>query len=143
MAPPERIEDSAGPDAGAAGKEADSLASAAPIPSCFKSEESCVSATGNCSMHGNCLNKYAGSDGSDDDNSCWTCHCLSTRSKSGSLTHWAGPICAKKDVSVPFWLLSGVSLALVGILSLSVSMLFNVGEQKLPGVIGAGVSRTK
>lgn len=113
------------------------------VASCFTSEDSCIKATGNCSSHGSCLDRYASPDGKDFGTKCFTCHCLSTRSESGSLTHWAGPSCAKKDVSVAFWLFAGFTLALVSILWLSISMLFGIGQEKLPGVIGAGVSRAK
>ncbi|POR31670.1 Putative endoplasmic reticulum membrane protein [Tolypocladium paradoxum] len=118
-------------------------ASRGPMAACFSSKEACISATGNCSEHGACLNKYANSEGKDGKEICYACHCLSTRSESGSLTHWAGPSCAKSDISVAFWLFAGFTLALVSILWLAISMLFNVGEEKLPGVIGAGVSRAK
>lgn len=113
------------------------------IPSCFTSEDSCVKATGNCSEHGSCMDRYAGQASKTADTKCFACHCLSTRSESGSLIHWAGQSCARKDVSVAFWLFAGTTLAFVGILWLSVSMLFGIGQEKLPGVIGAGVSRSK
>lgn len=113
------------------------------VAACFDSEESCNSSTNKCNNHGKCLNKYAKADGSKGKDTCFACHCLSTTSDSGSLTHWAGPTCAKKDVSTPFWLFFGFTLVMVGILSLSIGMLFSVGEEKLPGVIGAGVSRSK
>jgi hypothetical protein len=113
-----------------------------PIPACFSSEDSCVTGTGNCSGHGQCLNRYAKPDGSDGKEVCFTCHCLSTVSESGSLTQWAGGACSKKDVSTPFWLFFGFTIALLGILYLAIGMLFSVGEETLPGVIGAGVSRT-
>lgn len=114
------------------------------VPACFKSEESCNTGTNNCSEHGNCVNKYAKADGSEGKEVCYVCHCLSTvDDKTGSLTHWAGPTCAKQDISVSFWLFAGFTLLMVLVLSMSIGMLFNVGEQKLPGVIGAGVSRTK
>ncbi|KAM4058620.1 arsenate reductase [Hirsutella rhossiliensis] len=113
------------------------------IASCFASEDSCIKATGNCSEHGSCLDRYAGPDVKDAGTKCFACHCLSTRSEAGGLIHWAGPRCAKQDVSVAFWLFAGFTLALVGILWLSISMLFGIGQEKLPGVIGAGVSRAK
>lgn len=113
------------------------------VPSCFASKESCVSGTADCSGHGECRNKYANSDGSDGKVSCYTCHCLSTVNKSGSVTHWAGKTCFKKDLSTPFWLFAGFTIVMVGIVSLAIGMLFSVGEEKLPGVIGAGVSRSK
>jgi len=114
-----------------------------PIPSCFTSEDSCTSTTGNCSGHGLCQDRYANSDGTSGRDVCYTCHCLSTVGETGSITHWAGSTCVKQDVSVPFWLFAGFILTLGGILWLSVAMLYSVGEEKLPGVIGAGVSRSK
>lgn len=111
------------------------------IPACFSSADSCVTGTGNCSGHGQCQNRYAKPDGSEGKEVCYTCHCLSTVSDSGSLTHWAGGACSKKDVSTPFWLFAGFTILLLGILTLSIGMLFSVGEETLPGVIGAGVSR--
>lgn len=113
------------------------------IASCFASEDSCITATSNCSGHGSCTDRYAKADGTADAAKCYACHCLSTRSESDSLTHWAGPSCAKQDLSVAFWLFAGFTLALVGILWLAISMLFGVGQEKLPGVIGADVSRSK
>lgn len=113
------------------------------IPACFKSADSCLSETKNCSGHGSCLNKYGGDDNAEGDDACFACHCLSTVSEKGSLTQWAGPACSKKDLSVQFWLFAGFTLVMVGILSMAIGMLFNVGEEKLPGVIGAGVSRNK
>ncbi|PHH84851.1 hypothetical protein CDD83_1283 [Cordyceps sp. RAO-2017] len=119
------------------------LAPAQRILSCFPNENECASTTNNCSGHGSCMDKYAKEDGSTSKDACFVCHCLSTRSESGSLTHWAGQTCAKKDVSVAFWLFAGFTLALVGIVWLAISMLLNVGQEKLPGVIGAGVSRSR
>ncbi|KAL2756699.1 hypothetical protein ACRALDRAFT_1080843 [Sodiomyces alcalophilus JCM 7366] len=107
------------------------------IPSCFSSEDKCQAATGNCSGHGACRPKYAGS------TSCFTCHCESTVSGSGSVTHWAGATCGKVDLSGPFWLFAGFTILMVGIVSMSITVLFNLGEEKLPGVIGAGVSKSK
>lgn len=114
------------------------------IPACFASKDSCQSTTSNCSGHGECRNKYAKRDGSDDDtNACFTCHCLATKSDAGSVTHWAGATCGKVDVSMQFWLFAGFTIAMLGIVYFAISLLFNVGEEKLPGVIGAGVSRSR
>ncbi|RDA90749.1 hypothetical protein CP533_2970 [Ophiocordyceps camponoti-saundersi (nom. inval.)] len=118
-------------------------ASSARIPACFNSAEACSSATKNCSGHGACEKKFADSKGVRANEDCFACRCLSTRSDSGSLTHWAGLTCAKQDVSVAFWLFAGFTIALVFILWLAVSMLFGVGQERLPGVIGAGVSRAR
>ncbi|KJZ76990.1 hypothetical protein HIM_03311 [Hirsutella minnesotensis 3608] len=112
--------------------------------SCYDDKDSCITATGNCSAHGECRDRWAGPDGATSGSPCFACHCMSTRNETtGSLTHWAGPACAQKDVSVAFWLFAGFTLALVGILWMAISLLFSVGEERLPGVIGAGVSRSK
>ncbi|PTB68174.1 hypothetical protein BBK36DRAFT_1115307 [Trichoderma citrinoviride] len=123
-----------------ANKNQNMLVSKTPIAACFDSVDSCVSATGNCSHQGQCLDRFK-SDAAGGP-VCFACHCLSTReTDDGPLTHWAGPTCAKKDISVPFWLFAGFTLLLLGTISLAVTMLYNVGEEKLPGVIGAGVSK--
>ncbi|EFX03963.1 hypothetical protein CMQ_891 [Grosmannia clavigera kw1407] len=120
------------------------------IPACFQSFNSCVTQTGNCSSHGVCVDKYAYNSGgvakADGAASCFVCHCYSTlnrpETEAGGLstTQWAGNMCHKKDISAPFWLLTGFSVTMVGVVTFSIAMLFNVGEEKLPGVIGAGVS---
>lgn len=113
------------------------------IPSCFSSAETCVKDTRNCSGHGECVNKYQKANG-ESTGTCFACACLATKSnKTGSVTHWGGPACSKIDVSVPFWLFTGFGIALIGTLYFAISLLFNVGEEQLPGVIGAGVSKSK
>ncbi|KAF4980152.1 hypothetical protein FZEAL_3771 [Fusarium zealandicum] len=112
------------------------------VPSCFKSEDSCIQGTANCSGHGACQDRYAKRDGSSEKETCFTCHCLSTVGESGSVTHWAGHACSKQDISFQFWLFAGFTLAMLTVLYLAIGMLFGVGEEKLPGVIGAGVSRS-
>ncbi|KAJ3563180.1 hypothetical protein NPX13_g8289 [Xylaria arbuscula] len=57
--------------------------------------------------------------------------------------NWGGDICQKRDVSTPFWMFAGVTITLVATIAFSIGLLFSVGEEKLPGVIGAGVSRSK
>ncbi|KAI9172169.1 endoplasmic reticulum membrane protein [Paramyrothecium foliicola] len=116
-------------------------ASKAAIPACFPSKEKCNNDTLSCSGHGECLDKYASADGDSGKNVCFACHCKKSVGDKGGVTTWAGSACSKKDISVPFWLFAGFTLAMVGILSLSIGMLFSVGEEKLPGVIGAGVTR--
>ncbi|CAK7229150.1 hypothetical protein SEUCBS140593_007149 [Sporothrix eucalyptigena] len=131
----------------------------APIPACFQSFNSCMAATNSCSSHGTCVDKYAGGTLNDRDvksnkanaGSCYACQCQLTfnrplndsNSKGISTSSWGGNMCQKKDVSAPFWLITGFSVAIVGIISFAIGLLFSVGEEKLPGVIGAGVSRTK
>jgi hypothetical protein len=119
------------------------VASSSKIPACFTTEDACTTGTRNCTGHGVCRNKWAKADGSDAKEVCYMCHCMSTATNSSGVTHWAGATCSKVDVSVPFWLFAGVTLAMIGVVTMAVGMLFSVGEEKLPGVIGAGVSKSK
>ncbi|KAK4097437.1 hypothetical protein N658DRAFT_569332 [Parathielavia hyrcaniae] len=132
------------------------------IPQCFPSLNSCMNQTNSCSEHGKCVDKYAtpGGGGSNSSSSpstsvasCFACVCQASvvehggegaRAKKGHKTmHWGGNMCQKEDVSVPFWLIAGFTVAIVGAVSFAIGMLFSVGEETLPGVIGAGVSRSK
>jgi hypothetical protein len=112
---------------------------------CYSTNDTCQSATNNCSGHGQCRRKYKSEDPHD---SCYTCGCIPsinmTKTANGNetakRTYWGGAACQKQDVSSPFWLLVGITVVLAGITSAGIGMLFNVGEEKLPSVIGAGVS---
>lgn len=110
---------------------------------CYTTLQACESATNKCSGHGTCYKKY----GSDDKSNCYTCGCSSTRvqndDKTFKTTYWGGAACSKVDVSAPFWLLAGFTVVLMGLVSWAIGMMFSVGEEKLPGVIGAGVSGPK
>ncbi|CAN8101525.1 unnamed protein product [Discula destructiva] len=129
----------------------DALASTSPVTrmnlGCFATFNSCVTSTANCTGHGYCVDKYARSDGQESDRQCFVCHCQSTLSypdkEDTQLTSWGGAYCQKIDISSPFWLLVGTSVLLIGIVTGCIGLLFSVGEEKLPGVIGAGVSRSK
>ena len=55
-------------------------------------------------------------------------------------TYWGGPACQKKDVSVPFWLFVGSGVLLAFLISSGIGMLYSMGSEELPSVIGAGVS---
>ena len=121
-----------------------------PIPQCFASANSCMAQTNSCSGHGECVNKY----GSDSGNStapstaasCFACVCKATvveLPKGQKRTYWGGNMCQKVDVSVPFWLITGFTVTIVGAVTFAIGLLFSVGEEQLPGVIGAGVSRSK
>lgn len=41
---------------------------------------------------------------------------------------------------MPFWLLAGFSVVLVAAVSWGVGLLWSIGEEELPSVIGAGVA---
>ena len=55
-------------------------------------------------------------------------------------TRWGGPACQKKDISSNFFLLAGISIALVGMATWGVGLMYSIGEEELPSVIGAGVA---
>lgn len=115
--------------------------------SCYSSLDSCVAKTGNCSSHGYCYPKIKANSSSD---SCYTCKCLRSWDGSGddnhkkdAITNWGGHACEKIDVSSQFWLFVVVVVVLATVVSSAIGMMFSVGEEKLPGVIGAGVSGAK
>ncbi|KAI8961243.1 hypothetical protein F5Y11DRAFT_326781 [Daldinia sp. FL1419] len=118
--------------------------SAPVLPACFTSHNACITATDSCSGHGQCVDRWGKVDGAK--SSCFFCHCMATnetdaRGRTG-VYHWGGSACHKRDISTPFWLFAGVTIALVATIAFAIGLLFSVGEEKLPGVIGAGVSRT-
>ena len=111
---------------------------------CYASIDKCNSATNSCSGHGKCYKKSG-----TEKNGCFACLCAPSRrnftvgdskKEAFTLDYWGGAACQKEDVSGPFWLLATFSLVLVGLVAWAISMLFAIGEEKLPGVIGAGVS---
>jgi hypothetical protein len=116
---------------------------------CFSTLNSCTTATGNCTGHGQCVDKYAvpGRETREGDRQCFVCSCLSTKKfpdkENSKHVHWGGAYCQKIDVSSPFWLIATTTVVLIGLVTGCIAMLFSIGEEKLPGVIGAGVSRSK
>ncbi|RDL42434.1 uncharacterized protein BP5553_02413 [Venustampulla echinocandica] len=125
------------------------------IPSCHSSLDACISATKNCSGHGECFKKYGTiSDGGVAKGACFSCGCVpqnetfwfggskdTKANKKGHRTvYYGGGACQKKDISGPFWLIAVFTIVMVGLVSSAIGMLFSIGEEKLPGVIGAGVS---
>ncbi|KAH6853113.1 hypothetical protein B0I37DRAFT_332914 [Chaetomium sp. MPI-CAGE-AT-0009] len=122
------------------------------IPQCFPSLKSCMAGTDSCSGHGDCVDKYArgNTSASAEAASCFTCVCKASvveredsRTKGRKTVHWGGNMCQKEDISVQFWMIAGFTITIIGAVSFAISLLFGVGEEALPGVIGAGVSRSK
>jgi hypothetical protein len=114
------------------------------VPAVFASRNACETTTDFCSGHGRCFNKFS----STSKNQAWSCRCNSTYEsdhggKSNTMYNWGGNACEKIDISIPFWLILGFTVTIIGVVGASISLLFSVGEEKLPGVIGAGVSRGK
>jgi hypothetical protein len=106
------------------------------LPTCFGSESSCTNATNNCSGHGSCSNKYAG---------CYACQCSRTivRHNDDGTTktvQWGGTACEKKDVSTEFWLFGSFGIAMTALVAGTVALLYSMGSEELPSVIGAGVA---
>ncbi|KAL2133268.1 hypothetical protein VTI74DRAFT_2611 [Chaetomium olivicolor] len=124
------------------------------IPQCFASFNACMTQTNNCSGHGECANKYGSGNFTSPSTSaasCFTCVCKASvveraegaRTKGRKTVHWGGNMCQKEDVSVQFWLIVGFTVTIVGAVTFAIGLLFGVGQEQLPGVIGAGVSRSK
>lgn len=116
------------------------------IPSCWVSENACISNTANCTGHGSCFKKYAEQQSNDEFGAeCWTCGCKATVIPSGGSNktiYWGGPACQKKDISVPFFLFAGFTIAFVTAISYGIGMLYSIGQDDLPSVLGAGVPPT-
>lgn len=114
---------------------------------CHSTIESCRNATNNCSGHGECYRKYGGK--GEAAGSCYTCICKPTlktiplpggKENGTTFQYWGGAACHKQDVSGAFWLIFLFSVVIIGITGWAIGMIFSIGEEKLPGVIGAGVS---
>lgn len=109
-------------------------------PVCYASNSSCNEATNTCSGHGACYEKSG---------DCYACRCHETYVKTeGGVeqkVRWGGAACQKRDISSPFFLIAGVTIAIMVVVGAAAGMIFRVGNTELPGVIGAGVgpSRTQ
>jgi hypothetical protein len=117
------------------------------LPSCFQSKEACEKRTNSCSGHGDCLRSREATNKKLND--CWSCKCNATVVHTGheegmetktKTTYWGGPACQKKDVSVPFFLFAGTGVFLAFLIAGGIGMLYSMGSEELPSVIGAGVS---
>lgn len=109
---------------------------------CYPSKDACESTTNSCSGHGSCYKRYSSSE-----SDCFACRCEPTfhKGKDGKskTIYYGGNACQKRDISSQFWLIATFSIVLVGLISWAIGMMFSIGEEKLPGVIGAGVSGPK
>jgi hypothetical protein len=110
----------------------------------------CQTQTHNCSSHGECklLHKGRGSGSDQETVDCFGCACSATveyedgkgMEEKRKVTYWGGPACQKKDISVQFWLFVGSGVVLAFLVSAGIGMLYTMGAEELPSVIGAGVS---
>ena len=119
----------------------------AAMPSCYYSESTCNSKTLSCTGHGSCRKKYAEKESEQEEGAeCWSCSCAATvitnEKGQNKSTYWGGPACQKKDVSVPFFLFVGFAVFMAAALAWGVGMLYSIGQEDLPSVLGAGVAPT-
>ncbi|KAF2118123.1 hypothetical protein BDV96DRAFT_610977 [Lophiotrema nucula] len=116
------------------------------LPSCFNSQGICEKKTHFCSGHGSCgvLHNGTGKGKDTRTRDCYACFCkadvVQVSKSSNKTTVWGGPACQKKDVSVPFWLFAGTGILLAFLISSGIGLLYSMGSEELPSVIGAGVS---
>lgn len=116
------------------------------LPRCFESQSACTKATHGCSGHGSCGVLHKGKKGERTD--CYGCMCKPTIVDKGDTgmeqhkktTYWGGPACQKKDISIPFWLFVSSGVLFAFLISGGIGLLYSVGSEELPSVIGAGVS---
>lgn len=113
-----------------------------PQPLCHPTLPLLLSATQNCSDHGTPAFRTGGEGKAD----CYSCRCEATvlrpsEDGTGQKTiRWGGASCDKKDVSMAFWLLAGLTVFLVALVGWGVGLLMAIGDEDLPSVIGAGVA---
>jgi hypothetical protein len=115
------------------------------LPAYFTSEADCNKTTNHCSHRGSCQPKYKSPEGSDED-SMFHCVCEAVKEKTSRGTktiYFGGPACQKKDIVMPFWLLTGLTIFLTSAIFWGVGLMYSVGSEELPSVIGAGVSGPK
>jgi hypothetical protein len=120
---------------------------AAHVPAKYLGKDSCERATQNCTGHGTCVLLYKDNDGSQD-HEYFGCSCNKPEVRTNAdgskkTTFFGGNACHKKDVVAPFWLLASTAVFLVTIVSLALGLLYSMGAEELPSVIGAGVSGPK
>jgi len=112
------------------------------LPSCFQSLKECQRTTSNCTGHGECVLVHKAK--ADQQKNCYSCSCkaavVEVKGGGKKTTYWGGPACQKKDVSIPFWLFVGTTLTLMFLVGSGIGMLYSMGAEELPSVIGAGVS---
>jgi hypothetical protein len=114
------------------------------VPARYSTLDSCERTTKNCTGHGECMRLTSVTVG-DHTNELFGCVCNKPtirKNTDGSekTTYYAGSACQKVDISQPFWLLAGTTVFLLTVVSLGVGMLYSMGSEELPSVIGAGVT---
>ncbi|SCV69767.1 BQ2448_1161 [Microbotryum intermedium] len=102
---------------------------------CFESEQELNNLTASCLGRGvGVKGVSAARDGGK--NECWVCSCGKT-TEDGKTKKWAGQGCEKEDLSGDFVLLFFSGVGLLGILFVSVGLLYGVGNVELPGTLAS------
>ncbi|KIV77164.1 hypothetical protein PV11_08987 [Exophiala sideris] len=109
------------------------------IPQCFSSQASCENTTNFCSGHGNCYKSH---------NNCFKCKCGTTvahvnEDGTKKTTQWGGAACERVDISIPFILFASFGVVMTALIAGAINMMYSMGSQELPSVIGAGVAGPK
>ncbi|KAK7006007.1 hypothetical protein R3P38DRAFT_3040861 [Favolaschia claudopus] len=110
------------------------------VSTCHTSLDACNNATASCSGRGECASATKSG------RTCFVCSCGVTSTGSGNQVkteRWVGESCERKDISAPFVLLTGTTIALILIIAGSVSLLTAVGNVELPSVLMGGAVLTK
>lgn len=105
---------------------------------CFSTLDTCTTSTNSCSGHGSCTNATRTIKG--EQKTCFVCACVPSISESGRKEVWVGTSCEKKDVSGPFVLLAGTTIAMLIITIGTIRLLTSMGNEQLPGVLTAGAT---
>lgn len=104
------------------------------IPLYFSTIDDCVNTTNSCSGHGSCVKSHNN----------YKCACDRTVVRmyddgSSKTVLWGGNACEKKDVSTEFILFASFGVFFTAVVVGGIGMLYSMGSQELPSVIGAGV----
>jgi len=103
------------------------------VSTCYSTAEICINSTSACSGRGQCM------EASKAGRTCFICACSATTDDKGQTDNWVGEACERKDVSGPFVLLAGTVIGLLIMIVGSVSLLYGVGDERLPSTLTGGV----
>jgi hypothetical protein len=101
------------------------------VSTCFTSADVCANSTNSCSGRGECLQASKAG------RTCFICACSKTTDK-GKTQTWVGDACERKDISGPFVLLAGTTVALILLIAGSISLLGAIGSERLPSTLTGG-----
>ena len=105
------------------------------VPQYFQSADECNNKTNSCMSHGKCVKSHG---------SLYACKCNATivrTNEDGSTksVQWGGNACQKKDISTEFLLFASFGVFFLTVVAGGIGLLYSMGAEELPSVIGAGV----